>query len=348
MGNKKITDLQPRLSVTSGLNFPGDDGTQTWRVTAQQILDFVQSGITIANANIADEAVSTNKLSTTLQGIITGKITNPMTTGGDVIYGGTSGAPTRLANGSAGQFLKSQGTTLAPVWSFGPSILAKTTTFTASVAEDIYSCGTSGGAYTATLPTAVGNTNKIFYFIKTTNDFNALTIDANSTETINGLLTIKLNVQWESVKIISDGTNWIILDRVDTSKLLTYTATVTGLTVNTTDFRWKKIQDEIYIRGRFITSSTAATEMRISLPSGLVSASTIPGIFIAGKGARTSANGSLFNAFVPLIETSQSYMTFSLRSTTANELTKQNGSALFSNTETGEFTAQFPIQGWDT
>lgn len=42
--------------------------------------------------------------------------TNPMTTGGDVIYGGASGAGTRLANGTAGQVLTSAGTTLAPTW----------------------------------------------------------------------------------------------------------------------------------------------------------------------------------------------------------------------------------------
>lgn len=41
---------------------------------------------------------------------------NPMTTGGDIIYGGTSGAPTRLANGTAGYVLQSNGTTLAPSW----------------------------------------------------------------------------------------------------------------------------------------------------------------------------------------------------------------------------------------
>lgn len=41
---------------------------------------------------------------------------NPMTTGGDLIYGGASGAPTRLANGSAGQYLQSAGSTSAPVW----------------------------------------------------------------------------------------------------------------------------------------------------------------------------------------------------------------------------------------
>lgn len=41
---------------------------------------------------------------------------SPMTTGGDIIYGGASGTGTRLANGSAGQVLTSNGTTAAPSW----------------------------------------------------------------------------------------------------------------------------------------------------------------------------------------------------------------------------------------
>ncbi len=41
---------------------------------------------------------------------------SPMTTGGDLIYGGSSGTGTRLANGSAGQYLKSAGGTSAPTW----------------------------------------------------------------------------------------------------------------------------------------------------------------------------------------------------------------------------------------
>lgn len=46
-----------------------------------------------------------------------GNMTNPMTTGGDIIYGGASGSPTRLANGSVAQVLTSSGGTDAPVWS---------------------------------------------------------------------------------------------------------------------------------------------------------------------------------------------------------------------------------------
>lgn len=60
-------------------------------------------------------------------------MTNPMTTGGDLIYGGVAGVPTRLANGTAGQVLTSQGTTLAPIWSSagaGDMILASVQTVT--------------------------------------------------------------------------------------------------------------------------------------------------------------------------------------------------------------------------
>ncbi|GAB1444179.1 hypothetical protein MASR2M39_30250 [Ignavibacteriales bacterium] len=44
------------------------------------------------------------------------KMANPMTTEGDVVYGGASGAPTRLAKGTAGQVLKMNSGATAPEW----------------------------------------------------------------------------------------------------------------------------------------------------------------------------------------------------------------------------------------
>lgn len=41
---------------------------------------------------------------------------SPLSTGGDLLYGGTSGTGTRLPNGTSGQFLKSNGGTAAPSW----------------------------------------------------------------------------------------------------------------------------------------------------------------------------------------------------------------------------------------
>lgn len=51
---------------------------------------------------------------------------NPMTTGGDIIYGGASGAATRLANGSDNQYLRSQGGTSAPAWESIPAVTVQT------------------------------------------------------------------------------------------------------------------------------------------------------------------------------------------------------------------------------
>lgn len=51
---------------------------------------------------------------------------SPMTTGGDLIYGGASGVATRLANGSAGQVLISGGGTSAPSWSSAPTLTTPT------------------------------------------------------------------------------------------------------------------------------------------------------------------------------------------------------------------------------
>lgn len=59
-------------------------------------------------------------------------LTNPMTTGGDLIYGGASGVPTRLANGSSGQLLKSNGGTSAPSWTTATQSSQQSQTFTAS------------------------------------------------------------------------------------------------------------------------------------------------------------------------------------------------------------------------
>lgn len=50
------------------------------------------------------------------ESLITSKMTNPMTKAGDIIYGGTSGTPTRLAKGTAGQVLTMNSGATAPEW----------------------------------------------------------------------------------------------------------------------------------------------------------------------------------------------------------------------------------------
>lgn len=86
---------------------------------------------------------------------------------------------------------------------------AKTTTYTTTNADGVISVDATSASFTVTLVTAVGNSGLTQTF-KKINATNVVTIDANSTQTIDGVLTIGLSRQWESVTLVSNGTNWLI------------------------------------------------------------------------------------------------------------------------------------------
>lgn len=98
------------------------------------------------------------------------------------------------------------------VWSYRytEKTTAKTTTYTATGDETVITCATSSG-WTLTLPAAASFTGKHFHIKKTSSDLNLLTIDGNASETIDGVLTIQIGKQYDSVKIVSDGSNWHIV-----------------------------------------------------------------------------------------------------------------------------------------
>lgn len=69
----------------------------------------------------------------------------------------------------------------------------------------------SGGARTMTLPTAVGITGEELSVRKSDSSSNAVTVDPNGAETINGVSTFALAAQYELVTLMSNGANWVIL-----------------------------------------------------------------------------------------------------------------------------------------
>ncbi len=66
----------------------------------------------------------------------------------------------------------------------------------------------SGGARTVNLPAASGNSGVFLTIIKSDSSANAVTIDGNASETINGATTFLLTVQYQSVVLRCDGSNW--------------------------------------------------------------------------------------------------------------------------------------------
>lgn len=66
---------------------------------------------------------------------------------------------------------------------------------------------------TITLPPAAGAKLIVYTIKKVDASANAVTIDANAAETIDGSLTQVLSTQWQAITIQSDGTSWIVLSR---------------------------------------------------------------------------------------------------------------------------------------
>jgi len=91
----------------------------------------------------------------------------------------------------------------------------KTETGTLTAAEGGLVKVSAASAYILYLPTAVGNTGLEYTIIKTDNNTNLITIDANGTETINGALTFTgLNYQWACASFKSDGANWVVKAKI--------------------------------------------------------------------------------------------------------------------------------------
>jgi len=92
-----------------------------------------------------------------------------------------------------------------------PATTIATTPITVTAANSSIYVDATGGAATVNLPTAVGNTGKIFTIAKIDSGTNTVTIDPNGSETINGATTAILSVQFDNITIQSDGANWRII-----------------------------------------------------------------------------------------------------------------------------------------
>ena len=94
------------------------------------------------------------------------------------------------------------------------NVASKTGNYTLVSSDDVVLGDSSSGAFTLTLPAASGSSGKVFHLKKTDSGSNAVTVDGNASETIDGSADLKLSVQNDSVSIVSDGSNWKVVSRV--------------------------------------------------------------------------------------------------------------------------------------
>ena len=256
MAQKKISDLQLISEVTAGVMMPGDDGLQTYRLTAAQLKAYI-----LANGNITLAMLN------------------------DAIFNGLTGVT--LADDDYLPIVDtsdSNKTKKVLANSFKNAVYRSVTT-TDSVGVSDETMKLSGASFTSTLPTAVGVAGKKYKFLHAGTSLTQIyTLATTSSQTIGGVASgdFKLITNGEVLEIESDGANWIILnhyavtDWIDAGAM-TITATTTNPTkgvMGTDKVFWRRIGDIGHFRYVYYqTASTGANsgsgDYLFALPSNM-------------------------------------------------------------------------------
>lgn len=145
------------------------------------------------------------------------------------------------------------------------SVTGTDTLTTSDFYKTIYCSGTSAD-YTVNLPTAVGNTGSWFRFVGAPSLTKIVTIDGNSSETINGITTRALANRGGFV-IVSDGSNWVVSS--ETPSNIAYTpGTLTGFASPTTVCSYSLIGKMMTVHFSVSSAAGSGTTAQISIPSG--------------------------------------------------------------------------------
>ncbi len=239
------------MTVTGTIAASNLSGTNTGDQTITLTGDVTGSGTGAFAATISNDAVTNAKAADMPANSIKMNVTGSTASPDDVTLAGlTAATPVSgdqiigmLSTGEIRKYNFADFGGGGATW----TVSAKSADFTAGVVTNTaYHCDVSGANCTATLPAASGNAGLVLEFKLTTAPAgNTLTIDGNSSETIDGATTLVLYALNESVTLLCDGSNWKILidGRIPHRCLLTNNAaqtisnsTLTIVTFNTETF----------------------------------------------------------------------------------------------------------------
>lgn len=349
--NKTLTaPIISTISNTGTVTLPTATDTLVGKATTDTLtnktIDADGTGNSISNIENADikvgAAIARSKLAT---GTAYGVVTND-----------SGGVMTSVAPSTANNVLKSDGTqwTSGVVSAPNLSVTSKTTTYTALSTDDVILVSASS-TWTLSLPAAASNTGKVFRVVRTDNDLtHQVTIDPNASETIRGAATVKLNTQKESWVFFSDGSNWQVTEHFSNTPWEAFTpASTQGFgTISNGNFVWRRVGGEnVEIRSKWQVGTSAASEARISLPTGLTSGTStpIPAITTCGT---WSFEDTAYQSGAILITSGVAYVNFGYPSTggtvgAATQLQARLGNSIAGNNVIAGFFASVPVANWD-
>lgn len=181
----------------------------------------------------------------------------------------------------------------APGALVGTAYVVKTGAYTLTAADVVVAGDASAGAFTLTLPTAAGITGRIYTVKKIDTSTNALTIGTTSSQTIDGATTLVLRTPALAVQVVSDGSNWQVIDV--TSFDPWHSMTLLNSWVNSAGNQNAKyralgmnqVQVVGYITSGTITNSTTIATLPVGYRMLNVTNSPSQPIFVAGGSSPT-------------------------------------------------------------
>lgn len=365
---------------TDALTFSKFSGGGSGTVTAVSVVGANGLAGTVANSTTTPAIT----LSTSITGILQGNgtaISAASTTGTGNVVQATSptlvtpalGTPSSVVLTSATGLPLTTGVTgVLPPANGGAAltVVSKTGNYTLLTTDNVVLCDSSGGTFTLTLPTAVGNTQR-YYLKKTDSSLTAVSIATTSSQTIDSVTTNSLNTQGEELELYSDNSNWQIINRRIPSIRTAYTPTIgatttppTLATSHTLTAYWTRMGSQVRIEFTYVqtTGSGGAAgtgSYLIPLPTGIMADSTLPVDTTANVGANAAVVGPArtSNVNTPSAATVEgghvvmynatNFMIITVTAT-SNNMQPGWGSSVqqLSGASFASFTAIIPVSGW--
>ncbi len=91
------------------------------------------------------------------------------------------------------------------------AVATKTAAYTVGADDYVLLADASGGAFTITLPPAAERPGRVVVVKKIDASGNAVTLDGDGSETIDGATTKALSAQWQTLMVQADGAAWFVL-----------------------------------------------------------------------------------------------------------------------------------------
>lgn len=112
-------------------------------------------------------------------------------------------------------YIKSAASTWVLFTPPGEIAAAKTAAYNVLSSEKLVLADTSGGAFIVTLPLAAASIGQAVIFKNVGTGINALTIDGNGAELIDGAASVAtMDAQFDTITVMSDGVGWHIIASV--------------------------------------------------------------------------------------------------------------------------------------